>query len=756
VKWQKEIPMFKRMFHIACVLVAVGSCGFTKSELDDGSTLTQARNQLTSKQIPESSGAAYEQTYYRECPEIDLCKKLIEATLNGNWDAYQDFYADSARIWRNKSWATDEGMTPQQLIAYHQNSPGLFSEFSMSPQDWEMIVTPQGDRWVYFWTVWHLTAKATGKMYDIPVHTSMKVVDNKIVMQREIFNDTEVTMDLTALAAEAYDGSTLTQPRNQLTSKQLQKNLTPPIVHMSYFAKPQWAQKATNRFSGSISFADTDIITAPSFSDSGWDGNKQKLFPSFSVDFVSDDDVLIPHYKGIISTWQNGESFWDIIIGVGKVWREPGENGWDRASFPLTLVSRRLGQAVNCVGTFVYNQNDMSNTYLQCSQETSPPDYPSGNLRVMLSTTYQPKPFNDSKKIIQDHYRTIESRLPVYPLQKVDHQNKLANLFDKVVVTKASTSLGALVMDGNIYLHPPETRHGNYPYPYEMRHGVFSVTKTMVGALSMFYLAQRYGAGVFNERITDYVPLLANLPGWQGVTFSNAFNMATGTRGGDVGELLAPFVWTSTADEGIKAIKSLGDSPEAPGEEFKYASTNTFVLSYAMQQYVEKKEGKGIYYWDLVRENVLKPINAEYLAVQHTEENDGSKGIPVIGWGAFPTVDETAKIAVLLLNEGKYQGQQLLHQGKTREALGRSEWTGYENFITWSGSGVPGRYTHSFWSHDVVTEKCSVKISYMAGHGANYVAFLPSNVILIRFMDEMDRDFDPLVRAVEEIRTSCK
>jgi CubicO group peptidase (beta-lactamase class C family) len=366
----------------------------------------------------------------------------------------------------------------------------------------------------------------------------------------------------------------------------------------------------------------------------------------------------------------------------------------------------------------------------------------------MLSPTYQPKTFEDSKKIIQQHYRTIESRLPIYPLQKIDHESKLAHLFDKVIVSKASTSLGALVVDGNIYLHPPQTRHGKYPYPYEMRHGVFSVTKSMVGALSMFYLAERYGEEFFNERVTDYVPLLDNQPGWQGVTFSNAFNMVTGTRGGDGGEMLAPFVYASTADEGIKAIIDLGDSPEVPGEKFNYASTNTFVLSYAMQKYVEKKEGKGVYYWDLVRENVLKPINAEYLTVQHTEENDGSKGIPIIGWGAFPTVDETAKIALLLLNEGNYKGQQLLHKGKIREALNRTEWTGYENYISWSGNGVPGSYNHSFWSHDVITEKCSVKISYMAGHGANYVAFFPSNVILIRFMDEMDRDFDPLVLAV--------
>lgn len=731
--------MLKRMFFIACVVMAVGGC-----------SPTQPQVQLT-KQLQESPQTSYEQTFYRESPEIDLCKRMIDATLNGNWDEYPGFYADKARIWRNKA-----EMTPQQLTAYLQNTHESFSEYSMDPQFWEMVVTPEGDRWVHFWTHWLGRLEATGKMYDIPIHISMKVVNNKIVRQSEFFNEAEIAMDMLALAEEAYDGSTLTQPRVQLTSKQLQESHTLPVLGMSYFAKPKWAQKATNRFSGSITFVDTEITVPPSFSDSGWDGNKQKLFPSFSVDFVSDGDVLIPRNKGIISTWKNSESFWDIIVGVGKVWKETGDNGWDRASFPLTLVSRRVGQAVNCVGTFVYNQNKISNIYLQCSQETSPPDYPSGNIRVMLSAAYQPKPFDDSEKTIQQHYKAIESRLPTYPLQNVDNKSKLAHLFDKAVVSKASTSLGALVIDGNIYLHLPKTRHGNYPYPYEMRHGVFSVTKTMVGALSMFYLAQRYGEKIFNERITDYVPLLANQPGWQGVTFSHAFNMVTGTRGEDAWELLAPFVWTSTADEGIKAIINLGDSPEAPGEKFNYASTNTFVLSYAMQKYVEKKEGKGIYYWDLVRENVLKTINAQYLAVQHTEENDGSKGIPIIGWGAFPTVDETAKIAILLLNEGKYKGRQLLHKEKIREALSRTEWTGYENFISWSRNGVPGSYNHSFWSHNVITDKCLVKISYMAGHGANYVAFFPSNVILIRFMDEMDRDFDPLVLAVEEIRTSCK
>jgi len=546
-----------------------------------------------------------------------------------------------------------------------------------------------------------------------------------------------------------FEGTTLTQPRKQLTFEQLQEPATPLLLHMSYLAKPEWGQKASNHFSGSLTFSDTRMITRLKNATSS--GSGQSLFPSFSVDFVSDGDVLVPRQKGIISTWQNGESFWDVVVGAGKVWKEAGDKGWDRASFPINLVSRRVGQVKNCVGTFIYNQKKVSNIYVQCSQETSPiSNFQVGDMLVTLPAEYQPKAFKDSANIIQEYYKTIAARLPVYPLDKIDSKGKVAFLFDD---DNAWTSLGALVIDGNIYLHPPKTRHGAYPYPHEMRHGVYSVTKSLAGGLSMFYLAQRYGDEIFDERITDYVPVLANHPGWQGVTFSHALNMVTGTEGGDYsGKLIDPFTWARSAEEGIKAISNLEDSPAAPGEKFNYASTNTFVLSYAMQKYMEKKEGKKIYYWDLVRENVLKPIKADYLALQHTEEYDGSKGIPIMGWGAFPTIDETAKIALLLLNEGEYMGQQLLHKGKIREALNRTEWTGYEVDIR----GTPGNYNHSIWSHDVPNAKCKLKILYMLGHGGSYVTFLPSNVILIRFIDKMDYVINPLIHAVEEIRTSCK
>ena len=99
-------------------------------------------------------------------------------------------------------------------------------------------------------------------------------------------------------------------------------------------------------------------------------------------------------------------------------------------------------------------------------------------------------------------------------------------------------------------------------------------------------------------------------------------------------------------------------------------------------------------------------------------------------------------------------GQQLLHKGKIREALNRTEWPGYVAYP--SRNNHPRNYSHSFWSQDVPNAKCKLKVSYMLGHGGNYVTFLPSNIILIRFSDKMDYYIDPLIHAVEEIRTSCK
>ena len=547
-----------------------------------------------------------------------------------------------------------------------------------------------------------------------------------------------------------WAGPELTQPRDQLTVAELQQNRFLPLADKSYFARPEWAGEAAHSFSGSISFADTRMIFPKDRNP--YDG--ENSFPAFTVEFIAHEGALIPVQTGPIITRDASNSFWDVIVGTGAVWQEETDGAWSRASFPLSLIDRYMGQVRNCVGTFVYQPDTISNVYVQCSQETADyNDNSGGDIRVMLrDVDYQPMTYPNAAAVIARHTEHESKRLPILPLSTIDADGQIAAYFNKSLRTSAPTSLGAVLVDGTIYLHPPQTRHGLYPYPNEMRHGVWSVSKSMTGALALFYLQERYDEDVFDALITDYVPALANHPAWQGVTFGHTLNMTTGTEGSESAEhLLNILVLARSAEEGINNIATLGDYPEAPGEKFNYASTNLFVLSTAMQNYVEAHEGTGINYWDLVHENVLVPIGAEQFTLRRTLEPDGSQGIPILAYGAMPTLDEAAKIALLIENEGAYAGQQLLSREKVREALGRTDWAGYET----DERGVT--YRHSFRGTSFRTSiRCQVDVSYMLGWGANYVLFLPDDVVILRFMDEYDFEIDDLVRRMGQQIAFCQ
>ena len=547
-----------------------------------------------------------------------------------------------------------------------------------------------------------------------------------------------------------WNGPALTQPRKNLTAEELAEGKAQPLMDMSYFAKPQWGKNAITPFSGTIILQDTEL---------NYPKEKEyypgeNIFPKLQLDFISHRGELIPRIKKRIITRHQSNSYWDVIVGTGAVWHEAEDGEWSRASFPLTLTDRWVGQARNCVATFVYKTDAVSNLCLQCSQETADiDDKQLGNISGILPATFQAKQFADSIQIVERHVQSGSKRLPVHPLSEIDSNNEVAGYFEKMIYTNAPTSLGAVLMDNTLYLHPPKTRHGLYPYPNEMRHGLYSVTKSMAGALALMYFEERYQEGVFEKLISDYVPAFANHPGWQGVTFSHTLNMVTGTVGGEGPEhLFSTLIVAETAEEAIHNIAGLGGAPEAPGQKFNYASTNLFVLSYALQQYVEEKEGKQVNYWDLVHENVLVPIGAEHFTLLRTMEADETREIPVLAYGALPTIDEAAKIALLFANEGNYDGQQILNKERVKEVFGETEWGGYSTNNDFRGQN----YQHAFWSKEINTGKCKVKATYMLGFGENYVVFLPGKAIIFRFLDEHDLNIDKLIRSVENIRPSCR
>ena len=62
----------------------------------------------------------------------------------------------------------------------------------------------------------------------------------------------------------------------------------------------------------------------------------QALFPGIDLQFFVHDGDLVPARRDIVRP-EGGVSWAHIIVAPGRVWSEPGDNGFSRASFPFIL-----------------------------------------------------------------------------------------------------------------------------------------------------------------------------------------------------------------------------------------------------------------------------------------------------------------------------------------------------------------------------------------------------------------------------------
>jgi len=487
--------------------------------------------------------------------------------------------------------------------------------------------------------------------------------------------------------------------------------------------------------------------------DSSWAGPGHTLFPAFSLPVAVRGEWLVPLERDLILSGRgaggNGGSFWNVIANPGRAWSEPGDGGYSRASFPFTFTDNYVGQARNGLATFVFNENEASPAAIQITQETAPnEEYLRTDFSARVPVTLDPTCPAEAERIVDEFERELAARLPVRPWSALpDAARSQATARNGFADTDLSAV--ALLLDGQLYQQEVATRSGPHPFPEWMRHGVYSVTKTMGLGLSMFYLAGRYGDDIFDERIVDYVPELAGHPGWQGVTFHHTLNMVTGVVGGERGAQIGPFVQARSAAARLAAIAALPDAPAPPGAEFAYYSTHAFVLSQAMNNYVRAREGSGADYWTMVRQDVLAPLGIPRLPVQRSFEADGSLGTPIMAWGSYPDVDAAAKVAQLLQDEGFHGDLQLLSRTKVREALRR---TGVRAYPT---SAASEEYLHSVWTVRTDTGTCTLDVPLMSGYGGNHVLMMPSGLSLVRFMDAGDYEVVYAVRAAETYRSSC-
>ncbi len=227
--------------------------------------------------------------------------------------------------------------------------------------------------------------------------------------------------------------------------------------------------------------------------------------------FVQDGSYLIPVTQGLVFS---GSKYWNYIIGPGRIWQENGDHGYARASFPFTLVERNQNCTHNGVMTFLFNGTQVSQVRYQITQETCL--YFKFDLWGQAAAAYTPDTIPQAAALKAAHAAEVANRLPTKPIAALatDYPGSGCQpdrLWQRDH-SRGHDRLRAGHQRDQLCLRL-QTRYGEYAYCESMRLPSYSTAKSAFAALALMRLGQKYGTGVYDLLIKDYVPEAATAAG---------------------------------------------------------------------------------------------------------------------------------------------------------------------------------------------------------------------------------------------------
>ena len=477
----------------------------------------------------------------------------------------------------------------------------------------------------------------------------------------------------------------------------------------------------------------------------------------FDFEFVQSDGMLIPARRGLII---GDHPVWNIILEPGRVWQEGGDGGYSRASFPFSLAVKGGNSSFNGTMTFLFDDRNISKVWYQVTQEIS--SYARANLWGLLDAAYHPGVVSGAAEIKAGFTQEMADRLPTRPIEQLadDYPGVDVSAFGRGVTPGHMTWYG-VVANGVNWVGGCRTRFGVYPYCESMRATSWSTAKSAFVSVALMRLAQKYGAQVAEQLIKDHVPEYAAGPGdWERVTFNHTLDMSTGNyrsagyMADEEGEKMGEFFGAQPYAERIAAAF---DWPHAapPGRRWVYRTSDTFILTRALHNYLISREGPGADIFRFVVDEVYRPLKlgpGAYTTMRTAD--DGWQGQAEGGYGLWWIPDDIAKIATLLNNEGgAIGGVQVLDPGLLAAALQRDS---DDRGVKIDGQRM---YNNAFWANRYTRADgfdCDVWVPQMLGVSGNVVALMPNGVTYYYFSDNQEFTFDAAVREADKIVPYCR
>ncbi len=255
----------------------------------------------------------------------------------------------------------------------------------------------------------------------------------------------------------------------------------------------------------------------------------------------------------------------------------------------------------------------------------------------------------------------------------------------------------------------------------------FSMAKTVTTMLLGIAIEEGHIKGL-DQPITDFLPEFKNDPLGRKATIGQLSLMNSGYEWDEhYYSPLSPTVELLYGDD-IREFLLNGEFSAEPGTFWQYSSASTELMGIFIERAL-KEAGAATSLSDYLSRKVWQPLNMNDDALWHTDENEMELVFCCLNTNAR----NFAKLGLLMLNNGNWQGQQLISSSFTQQMIT----PGMEQFYglsTWLGMHkAPAHY-------------------WFSGHLGQYIIVVPEhNMVVVRLGERRDPAKDHIEHSVPEL-----
>ena len=517
------------------------------------------------------------------------------------------------------------------------------------------------------------------------------------------------------------------------------------------------AVAATKVFQGQLSLSTTTDRAKMALA--GQDklmADPRRLIPTMVFDVVQNaQNEIIPQQRSLsLST----NPYWDYLVGVGKIWQTDSKTQQHRIALPFALIEKNENCTHNGILLFSLDeQNQAADFYYQISSETCA--YFKADLWGSGDVSFDSQAIPDAHELVSQYQQEKSHRLTTRPIKEL---STLAtdivsdSLALKTLIEPQDMTFYGVVYQDIHYVSECLTRAGNYPFCEQLVMPSYSSAKSVFAGLSMFYLQQLY-SDVFEQNLSQWVPQCSGKQ-WQDVNFSDLLNMTTGNYvaadyGVDEGAKSAlTFFTAKTHTQRLKFACDFYPHKSAPGTQFVYHSSDTYLLGTALNNYLSAKLGKTAdVFNDIVLAKIFKPLQLSPVTYVSRRTQDSVQQA-YAGYGLFFTRDDLMRISRFIHQQANLPTS-VLAQTQLQEAL---QHTPSARGLSTDYSHI--RYQHSFWARNInklVACDNDSWLPFMSGFGGITVALLPQNTSYYYVNDSHQYNWAAAIPELNKLHSLC-